>query len=419
VAWATERKDLLCGLFCLLSLLSYLSYAAGEEKRPQKYVASLMFFLLALMSKPMAVTLPAVLLLLDLWPLKRFWPQSSRSLREKIPFFLLALILSATTISAQSKIGAMASLDHLGIPYRLMNSLHNLWFYLLKTVWPIHLTAFYPLPPETQVFSPEYIVAGLGILALCLFLYAYRQKRPYLGTAWLYYLVTIAPVVGFLQYGTQTTADRYAYLPTFGFLLLFSAWVVFHFSRRPTMGVLFGSLLVLALGWGTFQQLGAWKSQVDLWEKVVRDYPGVNGVAYCNLGNAYQATGRLEEALKAYDEAVKLDPSRGVAHEGRGFILSGLGKTDEAFGEFQRAVELEPNQPIYLLTLGNAYLTRGKVKEAIGTLEAAEKIQPQNPALLHQLSLAYEKKGEKKLAMETQARALSLVGVAPGETPPL
>ena len=370
------------------------------------------------MSKPMAVTLPAVLILLDLWPLERFRPQPIRAILEKIPFFLLALILSTTTVLAQAHIGAMASFERLGAPFRLMNSLHNLWFYIFKTALPIHLTAFYPLPPVGQVFSPVFIVSGIGFILLCLFCRFYRHQRPYLGAVWLYFLVTIAPVIGFLQYGTQTTADRYAYLPTLGFLLLFSAGWVSFFSRHPKTGSIMATVMVLALGVGTFLQLGAWKSQVDLWEKVVRDFPGVNNVAYCNLGNAYQAAGRLDEALSAYNEAVKLDTSCGIAHEGRGFILSGLGRTDEAFHEFQSAADLEPSQPIYLLTLGNAELVRGKVPEAIATLEAAEKIQPSNPALLHQLALAYEKNGQKDLAEETQVRALSLINPAQDELHP-
>ena len=406
VAWAAERKDLLCGAFYFLSLLVYLDYAARKDKKPSRYYSCLGLFLLALMSKPMAVTLPAVLLVLDAWPLRRLATDRAKVLLEKIPFFLLSISVGCLTILAQSRKGAMPSLETLGPLSRLMNALHSLIFYLGKMVAPIHLTAFYPLPAEP--FSLEVLGATFLVMLISRFCFVQRKVRPALGTAWLFYLVTVSPVIGLLQAGTQAAADRYTYIPLLGFFILFSAWFAHWSSTRPFRGAVIGLALALTLSMVTLGQLEAWKNQVVLWENVVKFYPRVNDVAYSNLGNAYQAAGRLEEALKAYDAAATLAPNKALPHEGRGFVLSGLGRPEDSFLEFKKAVELEPTQPIYLLMLGNAYLIRGQAKEAVQVLEEAEKLQPQNPALLHQLALAYEKDGQKDLAAQTQAHALAM-----------
>lgn len=408
VAWATERNLLLCCLFFFASLLVYLDCVTAGAKSISKYYLSLGLFLLALMAKPLAVTLPVVFLLLDAWPLGRLSANRAKVIMEKAPYFLLPFILGLLTIAAQAQAGAMAGLEHLSLSFRLMNALHSLIFYLAKMAVPIHLTAYYPLPSAAQVFSLEYILAGLLVVLISYACFYYRQKRPYLGAVWLFYLVTIAPVIGVLQAGSQAAADRFAYLPSLGFFLLFAAGAVFLFSNLRWAGALGAVVLTLAMGYGTIRQVGTWKTPVDLWENVVRVFPGINEVAYCDLANAYRVAGRLDDALKAYDQAISLKPSSPVEHEGKGIVLFGLGKVKESIQEFKKAIELDPQSASPHRDLWLVYDRLGMRKEELEEAEEAVKMEPEYVDAYNSLAISYGYAGQYEKSIETFQKALRI-----------
>jgi protein O-mannosyl-transferase len=405
VAWATERKDVLYGLFFLLSLLAYLDYASSGGKKTSRYFAALGFFLLSVMAKPMAVTLPVVLLLLDAWPLGRFSTNRARSILEKVPFLLLSLLWGLRTVAAQA--GGMPSLQRFGFPFRLMNALHSVVFYIVRLVAPVHLTAFYPLPSQEQVFSLEYLLAGLLVVILSFVCFHFRQKRPYLGVVWLFYWATLAPVLGVLQAGEQAAADRYAYLPTLGFLLLFSSGAVVLFSGRRWMGALGAAALTLALGYATVQQVGTWRTPVTLWENVVRNIPGANAIAYSNLVDAYRLAGRLDEALKTCDEAIASKPSSSILHEGKGIVLVDQGKLKDAIPEFKTAIESNPHAASPHRNLWGVYNFLEMRNEELGEAQEAVRLDPDYVDAYNLLAISYGYLGDYEKSIEAFQKALS------------
>ncbi len=408
VAWATERKDVLYGLFFLLSLLTYLDYVSSRDQKASKYYACLGFFLLSLTAKPMAMTLPVVLLLLDAWPLDRFPVNRFKLLMEKVPFFLLSFLSGLLAIAAQAQAGALSGLQHLSPAFRFMNALHSLVFYLAKLAFPIRLAAYYPLPSETEVFSAEYLLAGILVVIITLSCFYYRHRLPYLAATWLFYLATITPVIGLVQVGSQAAADRYTYIPTLGFILLFAAGAVFLFQSFQFAGALGAMALTMGLGYGTHLQVETWGTPVKLWENVVRVYPGVNEVAYCDLANAYRVANRLDEALKAYDQAISLKPSSLVEHEGKGIVLFGLGKAKESIEEFKKAIELDPQSASPHRDLWLVYDRMGMRKEELEEAEEAVKMEPDYVDAYNSLAISYGYAGQYEKSIEAFQKALRI-----------
>jgi protein O-mannosyl-transferase len=299
VAWASERKDLLCALFFLLSIAAYLNYvrgadsAAGVKKvAPQffnkHYLYAVGFFIFALSSKSMAVTLPLVLLILDWYPLNRMRQGKSIGtlLAEKLPFISLSLVFSILTVAAQEKGGAMGSLEYTSLSTRVLVGSEALVSYLGKMIWPATLSPFYPYPnPETvSLWTFEYglaVVLVVGITALCLGMV--RKHRLWLSV-WSYYVVTLAPVLGIVQVGSQSMADRYTYLPSLGPFLatgLAAAWVVkkINMIRKGRtaariVGVAVAVSLFVALSYLTVKQVGIWKDSTRFWFYIIEHEPG-------------------------------------------------------------------------------------------------------------------------------------------------
>jgi len=371
-----------------------------------KYYFCLVLFTFALMSKPMAVTLPVVLLILDIWPLGRWAGDRAKILMEKIPFFVLSLLSGWITIEAQARSSAFMAMEKLSIGFRLINAFHSVIFYILKIIIPVDLAAYYPLPFEQRVNSPDYLAA---VVLAALFSWAcfyYRKERPYLAGAWCFYLATLAPVLGILQVGSQAAADRYAYLPSLGILMLFSAGLSKLLDRQRSAMLGVSSVLILFLGYLTIQQLHTWRDSVALWENVVKVSPRVSEVAYGNLANAYRDAHRSEEALKAYDEAIAIGPPHAYPHDGKGTVLLELGRTQEAIAEFKTAAALDARYASPHRNLWFAYERLGMHSEALAEAQEAVRVDPDFAEAYSNLGISYGSSGKYEEAISAFKRAL-------------
>ncbi len=408
VAWATERKDVLFGFFYLLVLLFYLDYASSHSRKAWKLTASLGLFLLALMSKPMAVTLPLVLLLLDAWPLGRFSRDRAKVFMEKIPFFIASLLGAWLTILSQSKAEALLAAQVLPVPARVLNAFHSLAFYVEKMIFPAGLAAFYPITEKTKVVSLEYlscIVLVFSWFGLCIY---WRKKRPYLMAGSLYYLLTLAPVLGLFQSGSQTAADRFAYLPSLGPFLLFSSLVAFFFSNRRWVFILLAAGLAVSLGYRTLRQCATWKDSITLWENAVKVCPDVSVITYSELGNAYQDAGRLDDAIRAYDQAIALDPLPSAPYDSKGTCLYTKGFVEEAAKLFQAAIGKEPRNAIPHSNLSKAYQQMGKYEEALAEAGKAVQFDPGLASAYNNLGASYWYLKQPGKSFEAYQKAISL-----------
>ena len=403
VAWASERKDTLSTLFWMLAMLFYVDYAqaksrvesqescsssAGPASNPQpstvnhcatfNYLLALFLFACGLMSKPMVVTLPVILLLVDWWPLRRFQPTALNSQtftiwREKVPFFVVGILASILTLYSQREIGALSAMT---IPDRLVNATLSYLRYPVQMIWPARLAPFYPLP---QVF-PFWPAAGVALVLLAASVLTLRvaRARPYLAFGWVWYLVTLLPVIGLIQAGQQSHADRYTYVPLIGLFLLL-VWAAHDFTKRWRYQVVcLSSAAVLVVSVClvlTRRQIGYWKDSETLFRHalaVTRD----NSVAHNNLGSALLKSGQVDEAIDHFQKALKLVPGFARPHYNLGIVLLGSGRGDEAIDQLQAALKLNPGFAQAHYSLGNALLQRGQLDEAMVHFQKALQLQP-------------------------------------------
>ncbi|MBN2124387.1 MAG: tetratricopeptide repeat protein [Deltaproteobacteria bacterium] len=349
VAWVAERKDVLSTLFWMLTIWAYHRYVDGP--RAGRYLLTLLFFTLGLMAKPMLVTLPFVLLLLDYWPLGRAVPGARRSgspwpslIREKAPFFALSLASCVVTLLAQIQWEAM--LLPVSFPDRAANALVSYAAYMVKTVWPQPLAVFYPHPGDglaaTQVGGSILLLACVSLLALGLL-----RRHPYLLVGWLWYLGTLVPVIGLVQVGAQGMADRYTYVPLIGLFVMFS-WSMERLASwnpRARAGVLLVcGLITAALFLRTLFQVPYWKNGVTLFEHAIRVTRDTSLIRN-NLGNALARQGRIAEAEMNYREALRIGPDVAAVHNNLGNVLLEQGRLKEAVEHYRWALEIRPDFP--------------------------------------------------------------------------
>ncbi|MBI5168140.1 MAG: tetratricopeptide repeat protein [Candidatus Eisenbacteria bacterium] len=332
VAWISERKDVLSGFFFLLTLLAWKRWT--EAPSPARYAMVCASLALGLASKPMLVTTPAVLLLLDAWPLDRpvFTQRGAFAarLREKAPLFAIALVFAALTWWVQRATGAMSEGSVLPFATRAANALVTPWRYVWATVWPVKLGVFYPFPAHV---APMAVAASVTAIAACLAL-AWRERcrRPWLLVGALWFLGMLVPVSGIVQVGRQGWADRYSYLPTIGLAIAF-VWTLGELGARwpavrPTIrGLLAGACVVLAFS--TSWQVARWKDSETLFAHTARVAPG-NVTALVGLGNAYMKANRPADAATPFREALALEPRNAEVRERLVFVLRSLGRNDEA-----------------------------------------------------------------------------------------
>lgn len=413
VAWATERKDVLYGMFYLASLCAYVAYATSVRHRSLQYGLSLALFAASLASKPMAITLPVVLVLLDVWPLGRWTREKGGSLADKIPFFLGSLALGLIALKAQGQAEAISSMEKLPLDLRLLNTFHSTLFYIVKIFVPWNLAAYYPLPYAAEAYSAEYLASAGVVLLIMGGAWHFRRSKPFLAASLAYYLATLAPVIGILQVGTQASADRYTYLPLLGFFMVLSGWVCSRYWKGNWPDWLVLALFTLGLGFLTVRQLGFWKDSVALWENVRRVDAHETEVLFANLGNAYHADHRYPEALEAYDKAIALGPPESTPHEGKAIVLFDMGRIPEALEEFKKAIVMDPSKLDLHQDLWIAYNRMGQYEGALAEAQEMVRLAPDSPEGYDKLAVTYGSKGLFDESIEASQKALALYPNSP------
>ena len=425
VAWAAERKDLLCAVFWVLTSAAYLSYV--RHGGALRYGLMVLCFALGLMAKPMIVTLPVVLLALDFWPLRRLslaseganaragvGPAGKRTrltglILEKLPLFVLTLASCVITILAQQRGGAVAGLT-VGLGYRVSNALVSYVAYLGKMAWPAHLAVIYPLPPHGWSLWKPVLCLLLMVLISALALYQ-RRQRPYLLVGWVWYLVTLVPVIGLVQVGQQAMADRYSYLPSIGIFIML-AWGAAELPvpgrlRRivlPALSVLLG-LGMLA---STRAQVSCWKDSISLYRhalSVTRD----NYLACLFLAKDLDEQGHLDEAEKLYRECLRIHPGMVEAQVRLGQDLEARGQYADALKCFERAMQLNAKDWRGFYKAGTIQARQGRLAEAENLLRESLRLNNGLLAKGH-LDLGQVLMAEKKYAeaIESYERAAQL-----------
>jgi len=426
VAWVSERKDLLCAFFVLLSIIFYLSYTstAVAKYRRLLFTLCLLFFIAALMSKPMAITLPVILLLLDVYPLKRINFYSTKIskistvLFEKTPFFALSISSGIITLFAQHSGEAIRSLERISFDARLLNAIRSLIFYLEKMVIPMQLVPFYPFPNQSNWFEFRYLVSGILTLTITYFCIWMLKKGNYLFfTVWSYYVITLLPVLGIIQVGDQAAADRYTYLPSLSIFLLMGIGILcllersFYIRRSNILKglIVLSTFTVLFLfGQLTTKQLKIWHNSEILWSYVISVFPENAPNAYINLGSAYLEKDMLDEAIAANKKALALNPTLEKARTNLGLAYSRKGMLDEAVSEYQKALIREPNNAKIHSNLGNTYMRKGMLDEAIAEFRQALSINPNLAGAHINLGSVYTKNGMLDEAIIEYKKALTI-----------
>ncbi len=442
VAWVAERKNVLSGLFFMLTLWAYVRYvqgvtsgkwqvtgkeaaaAAPDSSRVTHHASlfyglTLLFFALGLMSKPMLVTLPFVLLLLDYWPLNRFEssttlnPQLStnRALRlvfEKLPLFLLAIAAGFIAFLTQKSDGAVATLESLPLGSRLANGLVSYVTYILKMFWPDNLAIFYPYPARVPAW--EVAVAGALLLFVTIQAVMFARRRPYLLVGWLWYLGMLVPVIGLVQIGGQSHADRHTYLPQIG-LYLAVVWAIKDLTaswrcRRQVLGA--GAAIVLAaLMLCAWKQTSYWRNDESLWGHTLACTSG-NYFAHNNLGTALLEKDQIDEAVTQFQEAIRLTPGFADAHYNLGTALLKKDQIDDAISQFQEAIRLKPNYADAHYNLGTALVRKGQMDEAISQYQEAIRLTPDYADAHTALGIALGMKGQTDEAINQFQEAIRL-----------
>jgi tetratricopeptide (TPR) repeat protein len=379
VAWVTERKDVLSTLFWLLAMAAYLFYVNRPSVR--RYLLLLVALGLGLLAKAMLVTLPCVLLLLDYWPLRRWSRVNFRYLLlEKMPLFALVVATCVLTFQAQLHGKSVAPFEGVPLGARLGNALLAYTSYLGKMIWPAHLAVYYPHPRADLPWAWA-TAAGLLLAVITLLVFGPGRRWPYLAVGWLWYLGTLVPVIGLVQVGGQSMADRYTYVPMIGLLLMLScgaadlarAW------RLPRSYLTAAGVLVLAACAAlTRNQLDAWKSTRHLWAHTAAATKN-NIMAYINLGVCYSDEKKFLDAKQAFEKAATIDPRLAEPRINLGSVYAELGLWERAAAEFRAGIDLNPQQAPSYYNLGNALAHLGQREEAVAAYRRAIELNPHDP----------------------------------------
>lgn len=414
VAWICERKDVLCGMFSLLTFWAYAKYTglrkAGIPKYKIFYGLTLASFSFALMSKPMAVTVPCVLLLLDYWPLERWKNVSTWKLTvEKTPFFLLTAVVSVTTYMAQKRGGVMSEAGVLSFGQRFVNAPISYARYLGKIFWPEHLCALYPYsdhwPPVDGFLS------GFLLLAISVFAFKQRRQRPYLLTGWLWFLGTLVPVIGFfVQAGPQSMADRYSYLPSVG-ISMAVVWSIYELTKgwkfqAAISGVAVCAVLAVYIPL-TEIQIRYWKNGVTVWKHAI-DLTQNNFAAHMRYGEALLSARRFDDALAEFQEAVHLKPDDSAANWLLANQLCDHGRFAEAFLHYEQSLETAPDAYIVQHDFGKALFVKGRLDDAIVHLGKSVEIAPDHSGSQNDFGIALLDKGELDKAVVHLQKAVEI-----------
>jgi protein O-mannosyl-transferase len=436
VAWVSERKDVLSALFWLLTLLFYSEYVA--KRKPSRYILSLFTFVLGLMAKPMLITLPIVMLLMDFWPLARYRHEGEEQrqrqipgritafIKEKTPFFIFSLASSVVTIYAQNKGGAIKSLDVIPIGLRTENALLAYIKYIVKMFWPRNLAVLYPLSPSIPLWQATSSLFVLLLLSAAVV--RARHRRPYLVAGWFWFLVTLVPVIGLIQVGGQSMADRYTYIPLIG-LFIMVAWGTADLTRelqhQKAVLALLAGVVISASTAVTWHQLGYWRDNISLFrhtlqittgnylinnnlgialaekgdlDAAIQEYQAALGInpsyadAHYNLGNAFIKKGHPDAAIQEYRETLLINPKHAGAHYSLGAALANNGNLDAAIQEYRIALRLNPNDTKAHTNLGVALANKGSLDAAIQEFQEVLRIRPNDAKAQTNLGIALAQK---------------------------
>jgi len=385
VAWIAERKGVLSTLFLLLTLLAYEHYTRNTSSW-KRYVLVIVALALGLMAKPMLVTLPFALLLLDYWPLKRIcWNRAQgadvagsvfRLIGEKLPLFILVAVQSLLTFLGERDVGNVTSLSESSLSFRFANVLASYFTYVGKMFWPRELAVFYP----NRTFIPGWQIATAGVLLMSITALALISIRrcPYLFTGWFWYLGVLLPVIGIVKIGEFSMADRYSYVSLIG-LFVMVVWALSDLltRRRYRKATIFLLMVIVfpTLGLASWFQTGYWQDNLRLYQHTL-GITSDNYVINHNLGNELVRRGRLEEGIQHYCEALRIKPRSFETHNSLGLALAQQGRLDEAIHEYEQALRLQPDSVRVYSNLGLAFAQQGTLDAAIASLNRALSLDP-------------------------------------------
>lgn len=458
VAWATERRDVLSGFFYFITLDFYLRAAANSQpsSRRRWLGAAVAAYLLSLLSKAMAITLPVVLLLLDIYPLKRlagkpadwFKRESRALLYEKWPFAILAMGFAIVALIAQEVTGALKPLEQFGVLSRFLQAGFAYMFYLWKTIWPFGLAPIYELPIETGWWAWVFVLSTAAMVGLTVALYSSIGRWPMVFACWVYYIVVLAPVTGVAQSGPQLVADRYSYLACLGWPLLLAAglfrWWPGRESRASGQRQCVAAavlLVVVSLGFLTWRQTKVWRSPISLWQHGTQVEP-LSSIAHYNFGRALERENNPTSAIDSYRRAVAVNPRyakahfnlarllalKGLeaeatahyrrvieirpdhadAHNDLGLLLEMKAEDAAALAEFRKALRLEPGHPRALFNIAELLAKQGDLTSATAHYEQAARVNPNEPAIQIRLAIVLARQGQLEAATRHFRRAVEL-----------
>jgi len=395
VAWIAERKDVLSTFFFMLTLLAYVFYV--EKPVFRRYLFVFFFFVFGLLSKPMLVTLPFLLLLLDYWPLSRFESNKDKSkakiplhlIWEKIPLFALSFLSSIVTFFARQHGGAVKSLELFLLNIRIENALISYLSYIGKMIWPFNLAVFYPHPGNNLPLLNAFL-ALLFLLFITVFVMRKIKKLPYLFVGWFWYVGTLVPVIGLIM------ADRYTYISLIGIFIMIAfgipdvlkKWQYQRIFLSLSAGGILSILMVL-----TWIQVGYWKNSITLFEHAL-NVTSNNYLAHNNLGVVQARRGKLNEAITHYHEALRIKPDDTDTHNNLGFALAQQGKLEEAIFHFKEAIKINPDNEYAQINMGTAMAHQGRLGEAIFHFKEAVRINPDNETTHKNLAVALINQGK-------------------------
>jgi tetratricopeptide (TPR) repeat protein len=408
VAWISERKDVLSGFFWMTTIAAYMKYT--EKKSLFSYGVVLFFFFLGLMSKPMIVTLPCALLLLDYWPLKRadsFFSKPALDIFvEKIPLFILTGIASIFAVMVKKQGTSIESLQAYPLCERIAHSFISYCTYISKLFWPSNLTVYYPYE---KPFSFIYIsLSIIFISAITLIAVMASRKAPYFFVGWFWFIGTLVPVIGIVKFSAFGVADRFMYIPMIGILIII-AWgmphVLIRFGRRNSalsVGSLAAVLLLFCVSW---HQIGFWENSITLFEHCLKHTKN-NFLIHNNLGNSFAERGEFDEAVHHYNEALKIRQGYSPAHHNLGNLYYSLKKYGQAIENYNLAAQTDPNNFIAYHNLGGIYLERGEISKSkamyVKTLEINSSYVPAR----RNLRLLLSKENEVRRAINDMKQVL-------------
>ncbi len=397
VAWAAERKDLLCALFFLLSIISYTSYANSQKSEVRSrqseenaideagqrhaltnkhYLFTLGFFVLALLSKPMAVSLPVVLLILDWYPFRRIrsWKTFWLAGLEKLPFIIVSGTSSIITILAQRSGESVASLEFVPLSSRVLVALRSLIAYLGKMSLPLNLVPFYPYPKNVSLLSVQYVSSIVIMIGISAASVVAAKKQRLWFSALGYYVVTLIPVLGIVQVGNQALADRYSYLPSLGPFLVIGLAIVWILEKGKMLfrsgmihkfiSMVIGISLFFTLSYMTFRQIGVWQNGYFLWNHTIAT-GFESATAYNNRGLSLDDMGQRDRASEDFNRAIALDPRNYFAYNNLGVLYGKNGQYEKSIEFFLKAIAINPNHADSYCNLGLSYFNMKQYDHAM------------------------------------------------------